>query len=171
MSCLAFHVSVMLAQTTTETKELRFQRNSQDQTLVISNMRGAIDVESYNGNTIQVEMIKTIKAKNRKDYEHALTEVKVLTEVNQLDNLRRYTPYLIEANGSDINVGYLVSQKFSNPKVTALVKKGEVIATMRNIFGDLMQEYLAPEDGIVIGKSVSPVNQTGGRILHLGILK
>lgn len=57
------------------------------------------------------------------------------------------------------------------PKVTDLVKKGEVIATMRNIFGDLVREYLAPEDGIVIGKSVNPINHTGGRILHLGILK
>jgi predicted deacylase len=58
-----------------------------------------------------------------------------------------------------------------HPKVTDLVKKGEVIATMRNIFGDVVKEYHAPEDGIVIGKSVSPINQTGGRILHLGILK
>ena len=58
-----------------------------------------------------------------------------------------------------------------HPQVTDLVKKGEVIATMRSIFGDLVKEYLAPEDGIVIGKSVSPINQTGGRILHLGILK
>jgi len=57
------------------------------------------------------------------------------------------------------------------PKVTEQVKKGDIIATMRNIFGDLLKEYLAPEDGIVIGKSVSPINQTGGRILHLGILK
>lgn len=58
----------------------------------------------------------------------------------------------------------------THPQVTDLVKKGEVIATMRNIFGDLVKEYRAPEDGIVIGKSVSPINQTGGRILHLGIL-
>jgi len=58
-----------------------------------------------------------------------------------------------------------------HPKVTQLVKKGELLATMRNIFGDVVKEYLAPEDGIIIGKSVSPVNQTGGRILHLGILK
>lgn len=56
-----------------------------------------------------------------------------------------------------------------HPRVTQRVKKGEIIATMRNIFGDLVKEYLAPEDGIVIGKSVSPINQTGGRILHLGI--
>lgn len=58
-----------------------------------------------------------------------------------------------------------------HPQVTDLVKKGQVIATMRSIFGDLVKEYLAPEDGIVIGKSVSPINQTGGRILHLGILQ
>nr|AWJ66327.1 succinate dehydrogenase subunit [uncultured bacterium] len=56
------------------------------------------------------------------------------------------------------------------PKVTKLVKKGDLIATMRNMFGDLVREYYAPEDGIVIGKSVSPINQTGGRILHLGIV-
>jgi len=37
--------------------------------------------------------------------------------------------------------------------------------------GDIIKEYQAPENGIVIGKSVSPVNQAGGRILHLGIMK
>jgi len=58
-----------------------------------------------------------------------------------------------------------------HPNITDLVKKGEKIATMRNIFGDIVEEYFAPEDGVVIGKSVSPVNQTGGRILHLGIVK
>ncbi len=56
------------------------------------------------------------------------------------------------------------------PQVADLVKKGEVIATLRNIFGDLIKEYHAPEDGVVIGKSVSPINQTGGRILHLGVV-
>ena len=52
-----------------------------------------------------------------------------------------------------------------------MVKKGELIAILRDIFGNKVKEYFAPQDGIVIGKSVSPVNQTGGRILHLGILK
>lgn len=56
------------------------------------------------------------------------------------------------------------------PKVTQPVKKGEHIATLRNVFGDLIKDYFAPEDGIVIGRSISPINQTGGRILHLGIL-
>ena len=57
-----------------------------------------------------------------------------------------------------------------HPKVTDLVKKGEVIATLRNIFGDVVKEYQAPEDGIVIGKSANPVGQTGSRILHFGTI-
>lgn len=56
------------------------------------------------------------------------------------------------------------------PSVTQLVKKGEEIATKHTIFGEDAYEYFAPEDGIVIGKSISPVNKTGGRILHLGII-
>jgi len=57
------------------------------------------------------------------------------------------------------------------PPVTSQVQKGEVIAVMRNVFGDITKEYTAPENGIVIGKSTSPINQSGGRILHLGILE
>ncbi len=58
-----------------------------------------------------------------------------------------------------------------HPQVTQVVTKDEKIATLRNVFGDIVKEYKAPENGIVIGKSVSPVNQAGGRILHLGIVK
>jgi predicted deacylase len=49
------------------------------------------------------------------------------------------------------------------------IKKGQMIASLRDIFGHKIKDYYAPCDGIVIGKSVSPVNQTGGRILHLGV--
>ena len=58
-----------------------------------------------------------------------------------------------------------------HPQVTEVVEKGQTIATLRNVFGDVIKEYVSPERGIVIGKSVSPVNQAGGRILHLGIIK
>ena len=58
-----------------------------------------------------------------------------------------------------------------NVELRQILKKGEKIAELRNVFGTKIKEYYAPEDGIVIGKSISPVNQTGGRILHLGILK
>lgn len=55
------------------------------------------------------------------------------------------------------------------PKITQRIQKGELIAEISNIFGHLIRSYYAPEDGVVIGKSVNPVNQTGGRILHIGI--
>jgi predicted deacylase len=56
------------------------------------------------------------------------------------------------------------------PRPTEMVKKGERVAVLRNAFGDVIREYEAPEDGIVIGKSVNPVGQTGARILHLGVV-
>ena len=56
------------------------------------------------------------------------------------------------------------------PNVTEIVKAGDCIARQTNIFGDLVQEYHAPFDGIVIGKSTNPVGQTGARIMHLGRL-
>lgn len=56
------------------------------------------------------------------------------------------------------------------PVVASRVKKRELVARVTNIFGDVIREYLAPEDGIVIGKNTNPVNQTGARILHLGII-
>lgn len=58
-----------------------------------------------------------------------------------------------------------------NANLREIVKKGQVVATVRDIFGKKLKDYIAPEDGIVIGKSVSPVNQSGGRILHLGIIE
>lgn len=51
-----------------------------------------------------------------------------------------------------------------------ILVEGQLIATLRDVFGNIIKEYFAPERGIVIGKSVSPVNQSGGRILHLGII-
>jgi len=49
--------------------------------------------------------------------------------------------------------------------------KGQKIALVRNAFGKIIKEYMAPEDFIVIGKSTNPVNMDGGRIIHLGILE
>ena len=54
-----------------------------------------------------------------------------------------------------------------NQKVT----QGELIGILKNPFGDVIKEYVAPEDGIVIGKSTNPANMSGGRIIHLGIIK
>lgn len=57
------------------------------------------------------------------------------------------------------------------PGIVEQVRAGDVVATMRDVFGSLKVEYRAPHDGIVIGKSVDPINQTGGRILHLGVVR
>ncbi|MTI39209.1 succinylglutamate desuccinylase/aspartoacylase family protein [Fulvivirga lutimaris] len=38
------------------------------------------------------------------------------------------------------------------------VRKGEKIAVVKNAFGEVINTYLAPEDGIVIGKSTNPSN-------------
>ncbi|WP_196884884.1 succinylglutamate desuccinylase/aspartoacylase family protein [Aureivirga sp. CE67] len=54
------------------------------------------------------------------------------------------------------------------PELKQKVKKGELIAETQNIFGKVIKQYFAPEDGIIIGKSVNPVNQSGSRIVHLG---
>jgi hypothetical protein len=55
------------------------------------------------------------------------------------------------------------------PGLAARVREGELVARVRNIFGEVIADYRAPEDGIVIGRSTHPVNQTGSRILHLGV--
>ena len=56
------------------------------------------------------------------------------------------------------------------PRVTEMVEKGDLIARLTNPFGEVTREYRSPREGIVIGKSVSPVAQTGARILHLGTI-
>jgi predicted deacylase/environmental stress-induced protein Ves len=55
------------------------------------------------------------------------------------------------------------------PGVNTLVKKGDLIARMKNIFGNYVQEYYAEEDGVIIGRSSNPVANTGDRIIHLGV--
>ena len=56
------------------------------------------------------------------------------------------------------------------PRPTDIVKANDVIALQRNIFGEVIAQYRAPHDGIVIGKSMNPVSQTGARIAHLGAI-
>ncbi len=56
------------------------------------------------------------------------------------------------------------------PDVAAFVHRGDTIATITDLFGEVKSEYAAPEDGIVIGKSTNPVASSGARILHLGVV-
>ena len=58
-----------------------------------------------------------------------------------------------------------------NCNLLDILTEDQRIGSVRDIFGRKTKDYTAPEAGIVVGKSVSPVNQSGGRILHLGILE
>ncbi len=50
------------------------------------------------------------------------------------------------------------------------VRAGQIVATLRDVFGRVKKRFTALEDGVVIGKSTMPVNTSGGRVLHLGII-
>ncbi|MEZ6005342.1 MAG: succinylglutamate desuccinylase/aspartoacylase family protein [Planctomycetota bacterium] len=54
------------------------------------------------------------------------------------------------------------------PQVTDMVSKGAPVAEVRTIFGEVTKTFFCPQDSIVVGRSVDPINQTGSRILHLG---
>lgn len=56
------------------------------------------------------------------------------------------------------------------PDLVERVEKGQVVARLRDIWGELVREYHAPESGVVIGKSTNPTASAGSRILHLGII-
>lgn len=57
------------------------------------------------------------------------------------------------------------------PQVVDIVEEGEVIGRQTRVFGDVHREYRSPARGVVVGKSINPVGQTGARILHLGDLE
>ncbi|KAJ3314245.1 hypothetical protein HDU76_002448 [Blyttiomyces sp. JEL0837] len=57
------------------------------------------------------------------------------------------------------------------PEIYTWVRKGEPIAHIHSLFGGLVKTYIAPEDGVVIGKSIEPVCESGSRILHLGVVE
>lgn len=54
------------------------------------------------------------------------------------------------------------------PQLTDIVEEGELVGLVRNVFGEEIEKYYAPRKGIVIGRSVNPIAQTGSRIIHLG---
>jgi hypothetical protein len=54
------------------------------------------------------------------------------------------------------------------PGLTETVSKGDVIANIYDVFGDIREQIKSNYDGVVIGKNVSPSCSAGTRILHLG---
>lgn len=56
-------------------------------------------------------------------------------------------------------------------KINTWVQKDQVIARVRNMFGDIVATYSSPQDGIIVGKNVDPVCSTGDRIAHIGVVE
>ncbi|KAJ3041589.1 hypothetical protein HDV00_009066 [Rhizophlyctis rosea] len=57
------------------------------------------------------------------------------------------------------------------PQVNTVVRKGALIARIKNIFGNVVGEVFAPSSGVTIGRSSNPVAMAGDRVLHLGIIR
>ncbi|KAJ3098396.1 hypothetical protein HDU97_004024 [Phlyctochytrium planicorne] len=57
------------------------------------------------------------------------------------------------------------------PGVNTVVRKGDLIARIKNIFGNIVDEIYCPSHGVTIGRSSNPVAMAGDRVLHLGIIK
>lgn len=55
------------------------------------------------------------------------------------------------------------------PGLAQYVHEGDIVARVSDVFGNLVDQYAAPTAGIVVGKSINPVNQTGSRVVHIGV--
>jgi predicted deacylase len=49
------------------------------------------------------------------------------------------------------------------------IEKDAVIARVRNVYGDTIAVYRAPERAVIVGRSTNPICTPGSRIAHLGI--
>lgn len=122
----------------------------------------AITLEVGNPNVFQNSMIKTgITGLFNVIYQLGMLEGEVVPDHSPV--IRCSSSYWLYTNRGGILTVL--------PSTTKIVEKGEKVAVLRDIFGSIIEEYFSPERGVVIGKSVSPVNQSGGRILHLGLLR
>ena len=55
------------------------------------------------------------------------------------------------------------------PNLTDFVEKGQIIANIKDVFGEKVCSIKARQSGYVIGKSTYPVCHEGARVIHLGI--
>ena len=55
------------------------------------------------------------------------------------------------------------------PGLTDEIKKGQTIGKVFDVFGQLRDEIVSEEDGVVIGKSTHPACEAGTRIVHIGV--
>jgi len=121
----------------------------------------SITVEYGDPQVYQPKMIE----RGEKGIESLLKWLKMKTGsvgIPEIENVCSKSYWLFTNQGGLLQIEVVLNQK---------VSKGQRIATLKNPFGEVLEEYYAPEDGIVIGENTNPVNISGGRIIHLGILR
>ncbi|KAI8824697.1 hypothetical protein BJ741DRAFT_61547 [Chytriomyces cf. hyalinus JEL632] len=100
-----------------------------------------------------------------------------------------YAVFLVEKNGGDKPIlyhqppntiicskGFWIYTKTGGvlevyPAVNTVIRKGDLIARIKNIFGNIVDEIFSPSSGVTIGRSSNPVAMAGDRVLHLGVIK
>ena len=93
----------------TITKEVSFANNSSENIFVARNINGSINLEAYNGNTIKIEIKKSISADSQADLEKGIQEFKVkIVEKENKIILHPDAPYICfddEYFGMNVNMG------------------------------------------------------------------
>jgi predicted deacylase len=120
----------------------------------------AITVELGNPQRFQYDMIadSLVGVKNVMSHfemiEHEITEI----GAEPIECRRSYWMYAEHGGLLEVEA-----------KLLERVKKGQRVARVKNAFGDILAQYDAPEDCIVVGRATNPVCQTGARVVHLGV--
>jgi uncharacterized protein len=120
----------------------------------------ALTVEVGNPQLFQDEMIKCSVS----GLQNILSHLEMVDHTISIDSepticSRSYWIYTSSGGILDVTVS-----------LREIVEEGQIIARVTDIYGRTLSVYKAPERGVVIGKSTNPVNSSGSRIIHLGII-
>ena len=118
----------------------------------------------------------TIEIGNPSAFQHSLIDETLEGILNTLRHLKMI-PGRVENMVNDATVcdhSYWIYSKKGGivdvlPSLADEVTKGQVIARIYDVFGQIREEVVADKNGIVIGKNINPSCNAGTRILHLGV--
>ncbi len=78
------------------TRELRFEKPDENNLLMVKNINGSIDVEGYSGNSVLIEVEKTIEADPGKDLEEGISDIQLgILETGDTIILYMDSPYSV----------------------------------------------------------------------------
>lgn len=120
----------------------------------------AITVEAGNPNVIQGRMV----------FDGETGIYNVMVHLGMIEGECRYSRHPVVCSSSRwlrTTGGGILETMF---RLGQRVRKDQLLARTVDPFGNALQKYHAPADGIVIGKSAYPVAIPGTRFCHLGII-